>query len=196
MTSGKFSLQWVNDSALNYKRSMNTAVFTLRDPMGHGCHASGGLTCTHLHLDQVHVHFRPTTQIQANEFLPGDRDDLDYRAETQQLYVRVTPGTRHVLFTDGTPASLTPETGRTVVRSLVYSTALSVGPSTGLTTEDPWVRTYRPVRDLPVLSHVADLSEIQLDLLWPTLHGDPNVASTIVPDYRILRVIAEFSYAS
>lgn len=193
MTSGKFSLQWVNDNT--HQKSMNTAVFTLRDTLNPYT-GDGGLTCERLHLDQVHIHFRPTTEIGTAEYRTGDNTDLDWRAETQQLYVRLNPGVRYVLYTDGTSNIRTEETGRHTQRSLVYSAALSVGPGTGLSSEDVWVRTYRPVRDLPVLTHVANLSELQVDLLWPLLQGDSGAAWWSVPDYRILRVIAEFSFAS
>ena len=192
--SGKFALQWVNDASGTYTRPMNTAVFTLRDPVSTQM-GDGGLSCAHLHLDQVHVQFRPTTSIGTGEFRTGDGAQKDWRAETQHLYVRTTPGVRHTLYTDGRPTEPPRNsTGRTPSRSLVYSSALTVTPYTGLAAEDVWCRTYRPVRDLPVLSSVDSLSEIQVDLLWPLLQGDPTATWWSVPDYRILRVICEFSY--
>lgn len=203
MTSGRFALQWVNDNGRFYLRPMGSAVFTLRDALSVDT-GEGGLTCGRLHLDQVVIHFRPTTDIGSGEFRPGDSSEYDWRAETQLLYVRTTPGARHTLYTDGVPSRTdinqgvdgTTGTGRAAQRSLVYTTSLTPVPYTGLVAEDPWCRTYRPVRDLPILQHVANLSEIQLDLFWPLLQGDPGTAWWQVPDYRILRVVCEFSYTS
>ena len=79
--------------------------------------------------------------------------------------------------------------------SLTYSASLQVTPYTGLPEEDVWCRTYRPLRDIPVANDLVDCSELQLDLLWPLLQGDPiNTVWWAVPDYRMLRVTCDFSY--
>lgn len=190
MTSGKFSLQWVNDGT--FKRPMSSCRFNLRDVLSP--YGMAGLTCRRLHLDQVHIQFRPsklsdgTANIQDDEFRTGDNRNYDWTNETLQLYVRVTPGESFVMYT--LPAhSNEPE------RSLVYSAAMSAGYSTSATVPDAYCRTYRPIRDIPVLNHAHLLSELKVDLLWPLLQGDP--AKTVwwsVPDYRLLRVTCEFSF--
>lgn len=198
MTSGKFSLQWVNNG--DFTRPMSTARFNLRDSLSP--HGESGLSCTRLHLDQVHIQFRPskkadgTANIQDTELRSGDSRNYDWTNETLQLYVRLTPGERYVLYTSGVPIQ---ETDPTIIssapRSLVYSTVLSAGYSTAADTQDAYCRTYRPVRDLPVLRDTTQLTELQVDLLWPLLQGDPeHTVWWSVPDYRILRVICEFSY--
>lgn len=198
MTTGKFSLQWVNDTASGFTRPMTSVRFNLRDPQGGwGLHgpSAGGLACERLHLDQVHIQFRPTTDIRIDEFRAGDDDKKDWRAETQEVYVRCTPGTRHPLLTRSLRQSISQESVREPNHSLTYSAALQVVPYTGLAEEDVWCRTYRPLRDLPVATDLSDCSELQVDLLWPLLQG--HVMETAwwnVPDYRILRVICDFSY--
>lgn len=192
--SGKFSLQWVNGA--DFKRPMCTARFNLRDALS--AHGGGGLTCHRLHLDQVHIHFRPSTDINASEFSRGDQADYEWINETLQLYVRITPGARHILYTSpGRPmAEVDPTSIPHPQRSLVYSAALSPAYATSGDGDDTFCKTYRPIRDLPVMEDLANLSEIQVDLLWPLLQGDNQQVWWSVPDYRIRRVICEFSYTS
>lgn len=197
MASGKFSLQWVNNT--DHTRPMGSARFNLRDSLA--SQGEGGLTCGRLHLDQVHIHFRPpgtatSPVIADDEFTRGDNRDLEWVNETLQLYVRITPGERYTLYTSPkeTPAYQTSDTMPHPQRSLVYSAALSAGYATSGDGDDTFCKTYRPIRDLPVLYHASNLSEIQVDLLWPLLQGDPSAAWWGVPEYRILRVICEFSY--
>lgn len=202
--SGKFSLQWINDRDQAFQLPMGSVRFNLREPLGTGMSTTlggGGLGGARLHLDQVHIQFRPTTDIALGEFRPGDDDKKDWRAETQALYVRCTPGERYPLLTRMVPSSLPFEErvhqnpSRFASHSLTFSAALNVVPFTGLPDEDVWCRTYRPVRDLPVVAELGSCSEIQLDLLWPLLQGDPaHTTWWTVPDYRILRVICDFSY--
>lgn len=199
-TNGKFSLQWVNNT--DFTRPMCTARFNLRDALSP--HGEGGLTCSRLHLDQVHIHFRPNGTstdpvIQDAEYRPGDDRSKDYLAETLQLYVRLSPGDRHVLYTSGRADTTLsdPSSVPHPQRSLVYSTALTASHNTGFDQGgDAYCRSYRPIRDLPALQHVAHLSELQVDLLWPLLQGDSTNTWWSVPDYRIYRVICEFSYAT
>lgn len=203
MTTGKFSLQWVNTS--DFKRPMSSMRFNLRDAMVGGSGESG-LTCGRLHLDQVHVQFRPSKKADGSvnitdaELRPGDSRDYDWTTETLQLYVRITPGERHTLYTSGpTTNGSTSDFGNSMVphpqRSLVYSVALGAAHSTAATTSDAHCRSYRPIRDLPVLRDSTGLTDIQIDLFWPLLQGDhTNAVWWSVPDYRILRVLCEFSY--
>lgn len=195
MTStGKFSLQWVNTS--DKKRPMCSVRFSLRDALSE--HGEGGLTCRQLFLDQVHIHFRPSDAIATEEYMPGDKKDLEWVTETLQLYVRLSPGARHTLYTSGVPLiEVDPSTVPHPQRSLVYSTALSAAHATSADGDDSFCRTYRPVRDLPVLEYASRLSDLQVDLLWPLLQGNPTgTAWWSVPDYRINRVICEFSFTS
>jgi hypothetical protein len=198
--SGKFSLQWVNHT--DFKRPMCSVRFNLRDALSQT--GDGGLTCSRLHLDQVHIQFRPNgeagqpTAIQDSEYRLNDDRSKDWLAETLQLYVRVSPGERHTLYTSGRPVEdVDPSSVPHPQRSLVYSVALGAAHNTGFDLGgDAYCRSYRPLRDLPVLQNVMHLSEIQVDLLWPLLQGDPSAAWWSVPDYRILRVLCEFSYTS
>ena len=50
---------------------------------------SKGLTCRHLHLDQVTVLFRPSEDIGSTEFQQGDNAELPWRVETAKLMVRI-----------------------------------------------------------------------------------------------------------
>ena len=59
--------------------------------------------------------------------------------------------------------------------------------------ESYWCRTYRPIRDLPVVTDTSHLSEWTLELFFPGLLGDSRSLGTAVPDYRILKVYCEFS---
>lgn len=191
MTSGKFSLQWVNHADFN--RPMGSVRFNLRDALSPT--GESGLTCSRLHLDQVHIHFRPNTELANQTLMPRDSVDMEWVNETLQLYARITPGARYVLYTDGAQSTtVDPHTVPHPQRSLVYSAALSPAHATSGDGDDTFCKTYRPIRDLPVLEHVANLTELQVDLLWPLLQGDSKAVWWSVPDYRILRVICEFSY--
>lgn len=173
---------------------MNSVRFSLRDALSE--HGEGGLTCDKLYLDQVHIHFRPSTDIANDEYMPGDKKQLDWVDETLQLYVRMSPGTRHTLYTSGIPSmEVDPSVVPHPQRSLVYSAALSASYATSADGDDSYCRTYRPVRDLPVLENVSRLSDLRVDLLWPLLQGDPSgTAWWSVPNYRFYRVICEFSF--
>lgn len=194
MATGKFSLQWVND--FNYKRPMNTARFNLRDALS--AQGEAGLTCRQLFLDQVHIQFRPTPDIKATEYRVGDSDTLDWINESLQLYVRLTPGVRHTLYTSGVPHNEAEGSSTSnPQRSLVYSAALCSAWATSGDGDDTFCKSYRPVRDLPVLVNGNQVSELQVDLLWPLMQGDPTrMAWWSMPDYRMIRIICEFSFVS
>lgn len=191
--SGKFSLQWINRA--DGSRPMGQVRFNLRDHLSWGT-----LTCDTLHLDQVHVQFQPNDRIPDAALRPPDSKDFDWQAETLQLYVRITPGHRHTLYNQSDPvtAAAGQGGGQLTQRSLVYSSALSASPYTGATGgTDAYCRSYRPIRDLPVSTNLLGVSEIQVDLLWPLLQGGPaNAVWWNVPDYRIVRVLCEFSFTT
>lgn len=193
----RFSLMWVNDSASNYSRPMSTCRMNLRDAGGDAAGQSGGgLTCEALYLDQVHIQFRPESNIASTEFMTGDDATKNWRAETAELYARISPGRRSVCYTLGATQPL-PTSGSESVAvqpraSLVYTTALHVTPHMG-GNEDLYCRTYRPLRDLPVATRLQNVCELTVDLLWPLLQGDPRAAAWFVPNYRIMRVICDFT---
>ena len=154
-----------------------------------------GFTCKKLHLDQIHIIFRPTTDIAPTEFIGNDNNTKSWHAETMQLLVRTTPGVQNTLFTvdPSTPAHV--ETISQPNRSIVYSSALSIVPNLNGTSDGPtfWCRTYRPIRDLPVAVNLDQVTEIGIELFFPILFGNSNLPVTYVPDYRILKVYVEFS---
>lgn len=189
----KFALLWSNNAT--YTRHMSSHTFRLRDLL---------LPCgSQIHLDQVHVIFRPTSDIQTNEFIPGDSATLTWRAETYHLMVRTTPGNRFVLYTEeALPIVNNQNNGimdsefvGTAQRSLTYSSALALTPDVE-GDEDYWNRTYRPIRDLPIIPHMCSenaLQEFTVELVWPLLQADRRGVQTFVPDYRILKVYVELS---
>lgn len=191
----RFSMLWVNDPT-TYRRPMSSCRMTLRDAGGDAVgQSAGGLTCSALYLDQVHVQFRPEKDIQPSEFQNGDDATKPWLAETMELYVRTSPGRRSVCYTLGATEPIHTHDGAVQPRaSLVYTTALHLVPDVGgLSGENVYCRTYRPLRDLPVATHLDNVSELTVDLLWPLLQADPRTASWYVPNYRILRILCDFT---
>lgn len=176
----KFSVLWSNNA--NHNRRMTTHALTLRE----------GLTCDRLHLDQVHIIFRPSASITTSEFIRGDSADLSWRAETSQLLIRTTPGERHTIYVTASSDDTFQSVVRSPHMSLTYSAALSVCPDAE-GSEDLWCRTYRPVRDMPVAHHLYHSSELSIELLFPLLIEDERTQLQQIPDYRILKVLCEFS---
>lgn len=188
---------WSNNATYT-RKGMSKQRVTLRDILGNANESLGGLQGKALHLDQVHIWFRPTANIQTSEFTTGDADTKNWRVETYQLLVRLIPGERFVMYcveagTDGGDAigSKRPE------RTIVYSAALTECPDVE-GTEDYWCRTFRPIRDIPVSRDLNGVSEMSIELLFPLLFQSTSINDTIppltqVPDYRILRVLCEFS---
>lgn len=189
----RFSLMWVNDPD-THQRPMSSVRMTLRDAGGDALgQSAGGLTCGALHLDQVHIQFRPTQDIAPGEFQPGDDASRNWRAETLELYVRTSPGRRSVCYTLGAKKPVQSSDGTVMPDvSLVYTAALFHVPDVG-GTESTYSRTYRPLRDLPIATHLHGVSELTVDLLWPLLQSDPTNPSWYVPNYRIHRVICDFT---
>lgn len=170
-----FTLMWTNNAT-------HSDVMTSRRVLMRTWSAPGGITCKNLHLDQVFIIFRPTSDIASLEFKTGDDDTKTWRAETLQLYVRMDPGNEYPVF-EGTQGS-TP---------LTYSCAMAVTPDVeGV--EDYWCRSYRPLRDLPVATDLHGCTEMRVELLFPTLFRNPTPGTLEqIPDYRILKVICHFS---
>lgn len=188
---GKFSLQWTNTGASRNK-SMNSVRFNIRDVQGN----AGGLTCDALHVDQVHIWFTPSNDTSLTSlFQTGDDANKQWRAEAQSLHVRLTPGERFSLHTRPTSAAVTEDDMVTYpVAHQTYSASLCYTPGTGADAVDYWCRNYRPTRDLPAAVGLMGVSELQVDLLWPLLQGDSSVGFTSIPNYRISRVLVDFSY--
>lgn len=167
------------------------------------------LSFRRLHLDQVVILFRPSLVIGDSEFTASDSKDKSWYAETQQLLVRVLPGVRNVLYTtDPTlPGEQENGGGASVSKpnqSIVYSAALTQVPTSVNSSVESnyWLRTYRPVRDLPVAYDVDATNELWIELQFPMLFGNhpagtaggaPTSDFLSVPNYRILKVFCEFS---
>ncbi len=180
--NNKLSVIWTNNTT--HTRPISRHRVTLRND---------GLTCRKLHLDQIHIIFRPTTDITSNEFIGNDNNTKSWQAETMQLLVRTTPGVQNTLFTvdPDTPAYV--DTISRPNRSVVYSSALSVVPNTADAGPAFWCRTYRPVRDLPVAVDLENVTDLGIELFFPILFDNSEQFITFVPDYRVLKVYAEFS---
>jgi hypothetical protein len=166
---------------------------TLRDAGGDATGQShGGLTCSALYLDQVVVQFRAASSIGPSEYDPTDNNTRTWKDETTELYVRTSPGRRSVCYTQAGTDPIQPADATVQPRvSLVYTAALHATP----TSDTSLVRTYRPLRDLPIATYLQNASEITVDLLWPLLQGrSPTTpGSWFVPNYRIERVVCDFT---
>lgn len=188
---GKFSIQWVND-ATDHQRDMTRHTVMLR--RGHTTHHGyPGLSCEELYLDQVYIVFRPTNQIGASEFVAPDSTNYNWHVETDQLLVNTDPGFKYPLYSVGGDTADHVTTAHNPVSLTAYSCALTVIPG-GEGIEDYWCRTYRPIRDMPIAVNLHDVNQIQLELLFPLLL-DNSIHPSLrqIPNYRILRVVCEFS---
>lgn len=187
----KFSLMWSNNAT--HTRGMTHYRATLRDVMqihrSQQLLADGRLAC--LHLDQVQIVFRPSADIEPGEFIAGDTLDKTWRVETYQLMVRTHPGVCHTLYVTA-PTDEVNTTAKQPLKAVHYSASLSLVPNVE-GNEDYWVRTYRPIRDMPVAYQVDQMNDIEIELFFPLLMGDKSAPSDRVPDYRILKVYCEFS---
>jgi hypothetical protein len=191
----RFSVQWINHPT-QHTEPMSSCRVLLRDAGGDAIGQSpGGLTCGSLFLDQVIVELRPASDIAPSEFQAGDDATRDWWGPTTELYVRTTPGRRTVGYVLG--GDETSDVGRSegtlsAARArLVYTASLHVVPDAYGTAHQ---RTFRPLRDLPVATHLQNVSELTIDLLWPLLQADKIHHPTwYVPDYRINRVVCEFT---
>ena len=156
-------------------------------------HGQPGLSCKELYLDQVYIVFRPTNQITANEFIAPDSSSYNWHVETDHLLVTTEPGFRYPLYSVGASTEDHQTTAYNPVSLASYSCALSVTPGTE-GGDDYWCRTYRPIRDMPIAVDLHDTNEIRIQLLFPLiLDNSINPTLRQIPDYRILRVLCEFS---
>lgn len=186
--AAKFSVMWQNNTT-TFDRPMSRHTFRLRDL---GVPLYDGVT---VHVDQIVVIFRPTSgsgAIGDAEYVAPDTKEYTWHTETDQLMLRCNPGARHPFYVGDDPSQSGPGDRGSVQRPATYSAALAVTPNS-VGDENYWVRTYRPVRDLPVIQDTSNLSEWTLELFFPFCMGDSGVFRTSVPDYRILKVLCEFS---
>lgn len=151
------------------------------------------LSCDRLYLDNVHIHFVPSASIPPAKFSGGDGPTYEWTAETRELYVRVRPGETHALYANA-DTQTNPETGSGATQQpLLYSGRLYVTDHKG-GSEDDWCRNYKPLRpDDPVAQNWSQVGEITVELLWPTLQADGRAKLSRVPDYRLNKVICDFS---
>jgi hypothetical protein len=167
-----FTMMWTNNATHTEKMTKQTvSMRTWSHPWG--------LTCKKLHLDQVYVIFRPTTDI--TTFSLGDDNTKSWRTETIQLYVRTNPGNEYPLFHNADKS-----------RPLTYTQALTLTPDIE-GSEDYWCRTYRPLRDVPICQGINGCTEMNIELIFPTLFLNTPSSLEQIPDYRILKVICHFS---
>lgn len=203
----QFTVLWTNNN--NFTRKDMTKVPVSFRHLGD--HATGGLSCKAVYIDHIKIVYRPSDSIDNAEFVEGDDVDHTWRAETSDLMVRMSPGVRNTLLlvedstnhqkanTSATEWENRNLSGYGVHRQtwpgLVYSCSLTLAPNVD-GNEDYWVRTYRPVRDVPCAHHWTGIGEIELELHFPMLlasgiFGNRYFAS--VPDYRIVTVMIQFS---
>lgn len=192
----RFSMMWINDP-VTHQRPMSSCRMTLRDAGGDALgQSNGGLTCGALYLDQVTVELRPVASIASTEYQDGDSASRDFWGPTTELYVRTSPGRRSVGYIVGADDPVQTADGTVQPRvSLVYTAALSLAGSgaTGHAGTDHRL-VFRPLRDLPVATHLHNVSELTVDLLWPLLQADKtNHPTWYVPNYRINRVLCDFT---
>lgn len=196
----RFSVMWMNHP-VTWDREMSRHVFPIRDWLP----TTAGRTVDpyeawDVYLDQVHLVMNPTEALVAADADPanpftwatGDNGTLDFRVETNQLLVRFEPnGERHILYTESATDPNTSDSVHNVIVPLMYSGSLSLVPNSG----DAYNRVYHPVRDLPIAQispHQFGLP-LSLELLWPILMGNAPEILSHVPNYRILRVMCDFS---
>ena len=184
----KFSIMWANNAAMN--RPMSRHTFRLRD-LGHIFLTKKDA----VHLDHVYILFTPLNNLTNAQFIPPDSRDLTLRGETMQLMVRTTPGVRHMFFTERSDDKVMGEFDQVDVttKATTYSSSLSITPDVE-GTEDYWCRTYRPIRDLPVIQdYEGDLTQLTIEFIWPIMLSNHRTVFQQIPDYRIYQVIVEFS---
>jgi hypothetical protein len=196
----RFSVMWMNIPHAPWNRTMSQHSFPIRDllPLAR----DHPLETWDVYLDQVHLILNPPNIVNAaiNDLtLPalasGDALNLDFRSETYQLMVRFEPnGERNVLYTE---AALDPNrTDRvaSMIVPLVYSSSLFLTPS--VDSGDQYNRVYRPIRDLPIAQNLSasfNSGPLTVELLWPILVANSPGILQAIPNYRILRVICDFS---
>lgn len=195
----RFTVMWINPSS-PWNRRMSRHSFPLRDWLPPSKHP---YELWDVYLDQVHLILNPVDNLTAAAADPtsgfswqkGDDANYDYRVETYQLLVRFDPnGERFMLYAEPAVDPTREESARSVVNPVQYSSSLFLHPGTDL--GDKHNRVYRPIRDLPIAQNVAPFqttNPLSIELLWPVLLANDPTVPTTIPDYRILRVMCDFS---
>lgn len=197
----RFAVMWINPTA-PWNREMSRHTFPLRDwlpPSGR----ENPFETWDIYLDQVHLILNPVDALVEAAADPasgfgwktGDSADYDYRVETYHLLVRFDPaGQRHLLYAEPATDPTREDGVRSVVVPVQYSGSLFLHP--GVDSGDKHNRVYRPVRDLPVAENVAPYQfgeSLTVELIWPVLLANASNVPTKIPDYRVLRVMCDFS---
>lgn len=197
----RFSVMWINSPTSPWDRCMSKHSFPIRDLLP--LPRDNPLETWDIYLDQVHIILNPLAALVAADatvgdpftFAANDRADLDFRAETYQLMVRFEPnGERNVLYTEAATDPNRSDRVQSLVVPLVYSASLFLHGSVDAGEQNN--RVYRPVRDLPIAQNVSahyGTGPLTVELLWPILVANQPEIITYLPDYRVLRVICDFS---
>lgn len=171
-----FTVMWCNHPT-NYDLPMVQHTAVLRGIGSGGIH---GLTCRNLYIDQITVMYREPTSI--TQFAQDDISAYTFDTETDNLHVMLTPGDRYQAWAH--------RLGENDFKPVyTYSGVFVRIPSSST-----YLKSYRPVRDLPVARNLHNVSNFQFHLQFPVLSMFNNSMKTRdFPDYRIKYVIIEFS---
>lgn len=197
----RFSVMWMNHP-VTWDREMSKHTFPIRDwlPVSR----ENPYESWDIYLDQVHIILNPVDTLKeadadpANPFtyVTGDSDAYDFRVETYQLLVGFDPnGERHRMYTESAVDPNVSEQVDNVIVPVVYSSSMTL--HTAVDAGDKNNRIYRPVRpDQPIAQNVASYhfaSPLSVELMWPILYANQSGILSYVPNYRILRVLCDFS---
>jgi hypothetical protein len=192
---------WMNHP-VTWDREMSKHTFPVRDWLP--ASRDNPYESWDIYLDQVHLILNPLEELiaadadPANPFVytAGDSALYDFRVETYQLLVRFDPnGERHVMYTESVEDPNTSERVDNVITPVVYSSSMTL--QTAVDAGEKYNRIYRPVRpDQPIAQNVASYhfgSPLSVELLFPILFANETGILSYVPNYRILRVLCDFS---
>lgn len=197
----RFSVMWMNHP-VTWDREMSKHTFPIRDwlPVSR----DNPYESWDIYLDQVHLILNPLEELikadadPANPFAytAGDSATYDFRVETYQLLVGFDPnGERHRLYTESASDPNASEQVDNVIVPVVYSSSLTLHPA--VDSGEKYNRIYRPVRpDQPIAQNVASYhfaSPLSMELMFPILFANQSGILSYVPNYRILRVLCDFS---
>jgi len=196
----RFSVMWMNHPH-TWDRAMSQHTFPIRDWLP--ASRENPYETWDIYLDQVHIILNPVEELILADadplnpftYVTGDSAIYDFRVETYQLLVRFDPnGERHLLYTEGATDPNASQQVGSVLTPLVYSSSLTLQ---NVDAGDKYNRVYRPVRpEVPIAQNVAPYhfsSPLSVQFLWPILMSNENGILSFVPDYRILRVLCDFS---
>lgn len=139
-----------------------------------------GLTCRNLYIDQITILYREPGTI--TQFAQDDNSTYTFDAETENLHVLVTPGDRYQAWAH--------RIGENDFKPVyAYSGVFARIPSSST-----YLKSYRPVRDLPVARNLHNVSNLHFHLEFPVMSMFNSTLKTRdFPDYRVKYVIIELS---